>query len=120
MRLVADGLTKLWGQQAVVINRPGANGSIAARAASEAQPDGNTLFMPSLSTYCRAADGRAEPAGEMPKDFLPIGFIADQPMFITMKTVVPAKTLPEFITLAKKEPGKYSVAVSGVRPAHVI
>src|SRR5580693_6704892 len=50
-RIVADGLSKLWGQQAVVVNHPGANGSIAARAASEALPDGYTLYSPALSTF---------------------------------------------------------------------
>src|ERR1700749_4658967 len=50
-RFVAEGLSKLWGQQVVVINHPGANGSIAARVASDAVPDGYTLFMPALSTF---------------------------------------------------------------------
>jgi tripartite-type tricarboxylate transporter receptor subunit TctC len=50
-RFIAAGLSKVWGQQAVIINHAGANGSIAARAASEATPDGYTLFMPALSTF---------------------------------------------------------------------
>src|SRR5580692_12636873 len=50
-RLVAEGLSKVWGQQVIIINRPGANGSIAARAASDLVPDGYTLFMPALSTF---------------------------------------------------------------------
>src|SRR6202047_4854172 len=50
-RFVAEGLTKIWGQQVIVINHPGANGSIAARIATEAVPDGYTLFMPALSTF---------------------------------------------------------------------
>ena len=50
-RFVAEGLGKLWGQQVVVLNKPGANGSIAAHAASEAPPDGYTLFHPTLSTF---------------------------------------------------------------------
>jgi tripartite-type tricarboxylate transporter receptor subunit TctC len=44
-RFIADGLSKVWAQQAVIINHAGANGSIAARAAAEATPDGYTLFM---------------------------------------------------------------------------
>ncbi len=114
VRLVAEDLTKIWGQQVIVLNRPGANGSIAARAAAEATPDGYTLFMPSLSTFVALPTVAPNLPVKLPRDFLPIGFAADQPMFITMSPSVPAKTLPEFIALAKKEPGKYTVAVSGV------
>lgn len=114
VRLVADGLTKLWGQQVVVLNRPGANGSIAARAAADAPNDGYTLFMPSLSTFVALPTVAPNLPVKLPRDFLPIGYVADQPMFITMSPSVNAKTLPDFVALAKKEPGKYSVAVSGV------
>jgi tripartite-type tricarboxylate transporter receptor subunit TctC len=114
VRLVADGLTKAWGQQVIVLNRPGANGSIAARAAADAAGDGYTLFMPSLSTFVALPTVAPNLPVKLPRDFLPIGYVADQPMFITMSPSVNAKTLPEFIALAKKEPGKYSVAVSGV------
>ena len=114
VRLVADGLTKLWNEQVIVLNRPGANGSIAARAASEAVADGYTLFMPSLSTFVALPTVAPNLPVKLPRDFLPIGFAADQPMFITVSPSVDAKALPQFIELAKKEPGKYSVAVSGV------
>src|ERR1700746_1256290 len=50
-RFVAAGLSKAWGQQVVIVNHPGANGSIAARVATDAVPDGYTLFMPALSTF---------------------------------------------------------------------
>ena len=46
LRFVADRLTQAWGQQALVVNRPGAGGSLAARAAAEAAPDGYTLYQP--------------------------------------------------------------------------
>ena len=58
-RFVAEGLGKIWGQQVVVINRPGANGSIAARAASDVTADGYTLFMPALSTFVARLDATA-------------------------------------------------------------
>jgi tripartite-type tricarboxylate transporter receptor subunit TctC len=48
LRFVADAFRKMWGQQVVVINHPGANGSVATRAASDAAPDGYTLYHPVL------------------------------------------------------------------------
>src|ERR1700749_1084742 len=50
-RFIADGLGRLWGQKVIFVNRPGANGSIGARAASEAVADGYTLYAPALSTF---------------------------------------------------------------------
>src|SRR6201985_1272138 len=52
-RIVADGLSKIWGQQAVVVNHPGANGSIAARAARDAPADRYTLYFHPLSAFLR-------------------------------------------------------------------
>src|SRR5438105_5687301 len=51
LRFVAEQLTGLWGRQVLVVNHPGAGGSIAARMASEAAPDGYTLYQPVLSTF---------------------------------------------------------------------
>ena len=50
-RVRRRGLGRIWGQQVIVVNQPGANGSIAARAATEAPADGYTLYMPALSTF---------------------------------------------------------------------
>jgi len=114
VRLVAEGLGKVWGRKVIVLNKPGANGAIAARAASEATPDGYTLFMPSLSTFVALPGIAPNLPVKLPQDFLPIGFTADQPMFITASPTIKANTLADFIADAKKEPGKYSVAVAGV------
>ena len=61
-RFVAKGLSKTWGQQVIVVNHPGANGSIAARAAAESPADGYTLYMPALSSFV-ARTGVAVSAG---------------------------------------------------------
>ena len=51
MRIAADGLARVWGQQAVIINQPGAGGSIAARTAAAATPDGYTLAAFAFSAF---------------------------------------------------------------------
>src|ERR1700688_4629038 len=114
LRIVADGLSKIWGQQAVVVNHPGANGSIAARAASEASPDGYTFYAPALSTFVALPTVAPNLPVRLPRDFLPIGFIADQPMFIAVNPSLGIATLPQLIERAKQEPGKISIALTGI------
>ena len=114
MRIVAAGLSEIWGQQAVVVNHPGANGSIAARAASEAAPDGYTLYSPALSTFLALPTVAPNLPVKLPRDFLPIGFIAEQPMFIAVDPKSGITTLPQFVDRARKAPGTLSIAVSGI------
>ena len=113
-RFVAEGLGKIWGQLVVVINHPGANGSIAAHAASDVTADGYTLFMPALSTFVALPTIAPNLPLKLPRDFLPIGFTAEQPMFIAVGASLGATTLPQLIALAKMEPDKITFAVSGV------
>jgi len=113
-RFVADGLGKMWGQQVIVLNRQGANGSIAARAASEAIPDGYTLFMPALSTFVALPSVAPNLPLMLPRDFVPIGYTAENPMFFAVTPSLGVSSLPELIALAKKQPGKISIAVTGV------
>jgi tripartite-type tricarboxylate transporter receptor subunit TctC len=113
-RFVAEGLSKLWGQQAIIVNHQGANGSIAARTASEAAPDGYTLFMPALSTFVALPSVAPNLPLRLPRDFLPIGYTAENPMFFAVNPSLGVNTLPELIARAQKEPGKISIAVTGV------
>ncbi len=115
-RLMAERLGAIWGQQAVVENRPGAGGSIAVRAASQATPDGYTLYVGAASTFTalKGAPGVAPNLPiELPRDFTPIGFITQQPMFIAVSPKIGVKSLPELIALAKKKPGELSYATTG-------
>jgi len=114
MRIIAERLSQVWGQQAVVINQPGAGGAIAAHAAAAAAPDGYTLFMPALSAFV-ALPGKADNLPiVVPRDFTPIGYLGGAPLFITVAPWVGVKTLPELIARAKQEPGKLAYGANGV------
>jgi tripartite-type tricarboxylate transporter receptor subunit TctC len=113
-RFVADGLGKVWERQVVVVNRPGANGSVAAHAAADAVADGYTIFHPTLSTFVASPTVAPNIPIKLPRDFLPVGFTALQPMFIAVSPTLGVSTLPELIALAKKDPEKLTIAVTGV------
>lgn len=113
-RLVAEGLGRLWGQQPVVVNHPGAGGSIAVRAAKSAAADGYTLYIAAFSTFLGLPAVAPNLPVKLPRDFLPVGFAAEQPMSIAVSSALGVSTLPELIALAKKEPGKISIALTGV------
>lgn len=115
-RLMAERLGVIWGQQPVVENRPGAGGSIAVRAAAAAAPDGYTLYVGAASTFTalKGAPGVAPNLPiELPRDFAPIGFITQQPMFIAVSPKIGVSSLTELIALAKKKPGELSYATTG-------
>jgi tripartite-type tricarboxylate transporter receptor subunit TctC len=116
MRLMADRLSVIWAQQAVIDNRPGASGSIAVRAGQAATPDGYTLYGGSSSTFTalKGAPGVAPNLPiELPRDFEPIGFIAEQPMLIAVAPQLGVRSLPELIALAKNKPGELSYGTTG-------
>ena len=115
-RLMADRLTQVWGQQVIIINQPGAGGSIAARAAAQAAPDGYTLYVGAASVFTalKGAPGVAPNLPvELPRDFAPIGFMTEQPMFIAAAPMLGVGSLPEVIALAKQKPGELSYATTG-------
>lgn len=114
LRFTAERLTQIWGQQVLVVNRPGAGGSVAARAAAEAAPDGYTLYQPVLSTFVAMRPAAPNVPLQVPRDFLPIGFVSENPMFFAVSPSLGVSTLPELIALAKKSPGKISYATTGV------
>ena len=113
-RIVADKMAAALGQPIVVENRGGAGGSIATRAVAQASPDGYTLALGGTGTL--AIDPTLYPnVGYDPrKDFAPIGLIATSALVVLVHPSVPAKTIPELIALARKEPDKLTYASAGV------
>ena len=112
LRIVADRLGQVWGQQIVVMNQPGAGGSVAARAAAGSTPDGYTLFVAVSSTFVTMKGAASNIPAEVPKDFASVSLMSEQPMFITIAPEAGIKTLPALIEAAKNKPGAISYAVS--------
>lgn len=113
-RMVTDRLGRIWGQQVVPLDQPGASGAIAARAASEAAPDGYTLFAPALSVFLSVPGKAANLPVMLPRDFLPVGSLSEQPMFLAASPSSGIKTFQDLITRAKEDPGKLSFAATGI------
>lgn len=114
LRIIADGMTQHWKQQVVIANQPGAAGAISARVASQATPDGYTLYAPALSVFL-AVPGKAPNLPLMvPRDFMAVGYTVDQPLAVGVSPKLGIKTLAELIELAKKKPGELAYAVTGV------
>jgi tripartite-type tricarboxylate transporter receptor subunit TctC len=108
MRIVIDQLGRMWGQQTVLVNQPGAGGAIATRAAAAAAPDGYTLYMAIASTFTvLPATQPSLPVNE----FVPIGFAGEVPFGIAISPGLPVSSLPELVALSKRQPGGLNVAV---------
>jgi tripartite-type tricarboxylate transporter receptor subunit TctC len=119
-RVVAEKMGKLLGQQIVIENRPGAGGSLAARQVARSEPDGYTIGVGNPAVLAIAPAMLPNVGYDPVKDFEPVGMIAASPHIILINNFIPAKTLAEFIALAKAEPGKYTFASGGAgSPAHL-
>jgi tripartite-type tricarboxylate transporter receptor subunit TctC len=113
LRIVGDRLSQMWGRQIILLNHPGAGGAVAARTAAQAAPDGYTFYMPASSAFVTLSGLQANLPLEVPRDFVPVGFVALQPFLLSVVSSLGAKTLPEFIALAKEKPGELSYAATG-------
>ena len=119
-RTVAEKMSRILGQQIVIENRPGAGGSLAARQVARSEPDGYTIGIGNPATLAIAPAMLPNVGYDPVKDFVPVGMIAASPHIILINNFIPAKTLAEFIALAKREPGKYTFASGGAgSPAHL-
>jgi tripartite-type tricarboxylate transporter receptor subunit TctC len=111
-RLVAERMGKTLGGTIVVENRGGAGGTIGTRQVAKSAPDGYTML---IATSSLAINPSLYPnVGYDPiKDFAPIGLLASGANVVLVHPSVPAKSIPELIALAKKDPGKLNFASTG-------
>jgi tripartite-type tricarboxylate transporter receptor subunit TctC len=113
-RLLAQRMGSALGQQFVIENRPGAGGTLGARAVAKALPDGYTLMVGHSGVFGVAPSLYANPGYDPRKDFAPIGLIGSYQQILVVHPSIPVRTVTDLIALAKKEPGKITYATAGI------
>jgi tripartite-type tricarboxylate transporter receptor subunit TctC len=112
-RAIGSKFQELLGQPAVVENKPGANGAIAAEFVAKSDPDGYTILVGSIGVFSINAalfkDLRYSPV----RDFAPVTLAVTTPNVLITKPALAAKSLKELVEFAKKNPGKLSYCSSG-------
>src|SRR3982751_2574760 len=103
-RLVGGKLAESLGQPVVVENKAGASGTIAADAVAKAPADGYTLLQNSITTHGIGPHLFDKLPYDPVKDFTPVSGLALLPLIMALNAQVPAKTIPDIVALAKKQP----------------
>jgi tripartite-type tricarboxylate transporter receptor subunit TctC len=113
-RVVARKLSEAFRQQVIVDNRPGAGGTLGARAVAKASPDGYTLLLGHTGTISINPSLYKNPGYDPRDDFEPVGLVASMPVALLAHPSFPAKSVAEFIALAKSQPGHINLGTSAV------
>jgi tripartite-type tricarboxylate transporter receptor subunit TctC len=113
-RIIAKKLTDNTGQAVVVENRAGAGGNIAAQHIATAPPDGYTIHLTSVGPMSVAPAMVKDLPYDVKKDIAPITMGVVFPNVIVVHPGVPARTLAEFVALARSKPGQLDYASSGI------
>jgi tripartite-type tricarboxylate transporter receptor subunit TctC len=112
-RTIGARLSESWGRQVLIDNRLGAAGNIGAELVAKAPPDGYTLLMSSVTTQAINMSVLAKPPYDFIRDYAPISLVASAPLALVVHPALPAKSVREFIALAKVRPGELNYFSSG-------
>jgi tripartite-type tricarboxylate transporter receptor subunit TctC len=111
-RAVAQKLSMLWGQQAIIDNRAGAGGIVGAEVAARSAADGYNLFVCSIH-HAVLPSLRPKLSYDIERDFVPLTFGAMFPVVLVAHPSLPVHNVAELIALDRKSPGKLSFGSSG-------
>jgi len=111
-RLIGQSLSERLGQPFVVENRAGASGNIATETVVNALPDGYTLLLIGSSNTINPTLYQ-KLNFDFARDIVPVAGIMRAPLIMVVNPAFPAKTIPEFITYARANPGKINMASGG-------
>jgi tripartite-type tricarboxylate transporter receptor subunit TctC len=112
-RLICQRLSERLGQPFIVENKPGAGSNIGTQAVIGSPADGYTLLLTSTANAINASFDPSLPY-DFAKDIMPVAGIARIPLVLVVNNDLPVHTLSDFIAYAKANPGKLSIASSGV------
>ena len=113
-RAVGDEMSKSLGQPVIVENRAGAGGNTGADAVAKSAPDGYTLLMSSAGILTANQFLYAKMPFDAETAFVPVSNVASMSMLVVVNPKVEAKTLKEFVALAKAQPGKINFGSPGI------
>jgi tripartite-type tricarboxylate transporter receptor subunit TctC len=112
-RALGARLTAAWGQPVVVLNKPGAGGSIGADAAAKSAPDGYTLFLSTNSPLTTNLALYPALGYDPVRDFEPVILAGENSLVLAANPKLPVKNVADLIALAKSKPGELNAATSG-------
>ena len=117
-RLITERFSRMWGQQVLVDNRPGAGGTVGAAFAAKSPPDGYTLFQCNIASSAIAESLYARMPYDQQRDFAPLSRIGTTASVLVVHPSLPARSVKEFIAYAKAHPGKlsYGTSAAGTSP----
>ena len=107
-RSLGQEVTRLTKQNVIVDNKPGASGFIGAEAVKKAAPDGYTVFITTNTTHAANEHLFKKIPYDPVKDYLPVTGLGKGGQIMIVNLNTPAKSVTEFIALAKSQPGKIS------------
>ena len=113
-RIVGQKMSESWGRQVIIDNRLGAGGNIGAEYVAKAAPDGYTLLMSSVTTQAINMSLFTRPPYDFERDYAPASMVASAPLALMIHPALPARSVKEFIALAKARPGELNYFSSGV------
>jgi tripartite-type tricarboxylate transporter receptor subunit TctC len=111
-RITADRLSRTWGQQVVIENKPGAGTNLAAAAVANSDPDGYTIFIGTSSLATSRVLYHSLPYAL--SDLAPVTLVCTFPLLLLVPNSSPARSVAEFIAFAKDNKGKITFASPGV------
>lgn len=112
-RIVAQGLSQLWGQSVVIDNRGGAGGNLGLEIVSRARPDGYTLLAGNVGTQSINPTLYKKLSYDPDTAFTPIGLFCDLPFVLATTASLPASNVRELVALLQARPDQYTYASSG-------